>query len=83
MIEKKDTPVGFKLSETDKKRAEKISAIFGHKPGAMAGILIREFMKAYDTHGSNLKFPPEFIHFTNLETNQLEEDKRDAFEKAG
>ena len=83
MEDKRQTPVGFKLSEREKEAAEEVAAKFGHKPGSLAGMLLRGFVDSYKQHGEQLKFPPEFNYFTSGETAQSSQKKRDASAKAG
>lgn len=63
MSEKRDIPVGFKLSESDKARADIAAAKYGHKPGSLAGVLLRQFLDALDEHGDTLKFPPTYDYY--------------------
>ena len=60
MNEKRNIPAGFKLTESEKKRADKIAQVFGHTPGSLASILLRYFLDAYDTHGDSIQFPPRY-----------------------
>lgn len=63
MKEKRDITIGFKISESDRKKAESISTLYGHKPGALAGLLLRHFVEAHNTYGERLKFPPAFDYY--------------------
>lgn len=60
MNEKRNVPAGFKLTESEKKKADKIAQVFGHTPGSLASILLRYFLDAYDAHGDSIQFPPRY-----------------------
>ena len=68
MNEKRNIPAGFKLTESEKKRADKIAQVFGHTPGSLASILLRYFLDAHDIRGDSLQFPPRY-DFNTTETS--------------
>lgn len=63
MSDKKQILVGFKISEDERPLFESIAENYGLKPGALAGVLFRKFIDAKKTHGSDLKYPPEFDYY--------------------
>jgi hypothetical protein len=60
MNEKRDVPVGFKLTESEKKKADSISDIYGLSPGSLSSKLLRDFIKAYEEYGESVQFPPRY-----------------------
>lgn len=82
MNEKRDITVGFKLSESEKERAELIAGKYGHKPGSLAAVLLRNFLNAYDTHGEALRYPPKFDYYEEQSVID-KKNERDGIEQAG
>lgn len=83
MNEKRDITIGFKLSESEKEKAEKIANIYGHKPGSLASVLLRNYIEAHEKHGENLRFPPKFEYYTYAETSQSTKETTKKIKNAG
>ncbi len=64
---KKQILVGFKISEDERPLFESIASEYGLKPGALAGVLSRKFIEAYNIHGDSIQFPPRY-DFNTTET---------------
>ncbi|MGE4489880.1 MAG: hypothetical protein AB7E95_10100 [Kiritimatiellales bacterium] len=73
----------YRLSEEDKKALEKLANNMKIPAGQIVAVLVETYIEAKKQHGKKLIWPPEFNYFTNSETEQDAQDKRDASAKAG
>jgi hypothetical protein len=79
----KSEQIAFRVSPEEKTEIEEIATQMKTTAGALASALLEEFVSAKKKHGKRLIWPPEFNYFTNSETEQDAQDKRDASAKAG
>lgn len=73
----------YRITEEDKAALEKLSKEMKIPAGQLVGALVENYIQAKEKYGKKLIWPPEFNYFTDSETAQSSQEKRDASAKAG